>query len=581
MPRKALFLAIGLLAFTGCASLSQNEVETTRPASDEPSVDKVTPVASEPPPTESFRPEELYLLLVGEIAAQRGQYDVTLGNYVEAAKQTRDPGVIRRALLIAESLNSESALRTLTQTWIDVAPDSQAAHRASAIQSLRDGRLEDTLRHLEEIVRLGGDADFDSLAAMGSRLPMEQQQELLRLFEELQARYPDNPEIRYSHALLQHITGQPQKALDTLEPLLDQERDFQPALVLYGELLHETGRTDKALRHLQTSSRRYPENQQLGILYARMLVSENEFRAAQDEFSRLVERFPNNHGLRLSWALVALENDELELARTQLRQLAEQGQHSNQALYYLGQIAEQEGDTDRAITLYEQVTGGSHYFTALSRAAQLRADTGDSMSAVEHLRAIRQESPEDAASLWLIEVNLLQEEGLYDLALESANQALAEHPGNQSLLYARAMIHERLGSIDQAEADLRAMIEKQPEDPTALNALGYILTVNTDRLEEARQYIEEALAMDPDSPAILDSMGWVLYRQGDAEGALDYLRRAYEIYPDPEIAAHYGEVLWSLGQESQARVVWRRALDDDPDHELLLETLDRLGVDDL
>ncbi|MFC4259466.1 tetratricopeptide repeat protein [Marinobacter lacisalsi] len=582
MPRKALYLAISILAFTGCASLDRDEPVPAEPTTEtapapEPELSEATPVVEE----RSFRPEELYLLLTGEIAAQRGQYDITLANYVEAAHQSRDVGVIRRALLIAESLNSERAVRTLTDTWVEVAPYSEDARRAAAIQSLRDGDMEATLTELEQILNLGGDANFDSLAAMAPRMPPDQQQELLRLFREMQDRHPDNAEIRYSTALLQKLSGSPEDALDSLAPLLEREPEFQPALVLQGELLHEVGRIVEALKHLQTSSRRYPDNRQLGTLYARVLVSEDELRAAQDEFARLVERFPEEHGLRLSWALVATENGELDLARKQLQRLTNLPQYQSQANYYLGQIAEKQNNTDRAITLYEQVSEGSLYYPALTRAAELRAREGDLDSALAQIRSARETNPDDGANLWLAEINLFQALDLHGQAVEAASKALQAHPENQSLLYARSMSHESLGNIDQSLADLSSMVELQPDNPTALNALGYVLTVHTDRLSEARGYIEEALTMDPDNPAILDSMGWVLFRQGDNEGALNYLRRAYEIYPDPEIAAHYGEVLWTSGQRAQARVVWERAVDEAPDHELLLETLDRLGIDDL
>lgn len=409
----------------------------------------------------------------------------------------------------------------------------------------------------------------------------DQQQELLRLFQEMQYRHPDNAEIRYSTALLQHLSGSPQDALDTLAPLLEQEPEFQPALVLQGELLHEVGRPTDAMKHLQTSSRRYPDNRQLGTLYARVLVSENELRAAQDEFARLVKRFPEEHGLRLSWALVASENGELGLARKQLQSLTNVAEFQSQANYYLGQIAEKENNTDRAIILYEQVTEGSLYYPALTRAAELRARDGDLDSALEQIRSARENNPDDTANLWLAEVNLLQALERHEQAVEAASEALQAHPENQSLLYARSMSQESLGNIDQSLADLRTMVDLKPDNPTALNALGYVLTIHTERLSEARGYIEEALTLEPDNPAILDSMGWVLFRQGDTEGALDYLRQAYEIYPDPEIAAHFGEVLWRTDQHAQARVVWERALDEAPDHELLLETLDRLGIDDL
>ncbi|MDX1818798.1 MAG: tetratricopeptide repeat protein, partial [Marinobacter sp.] len=142
--------------------------------------------------------------------------------------------------------------------------------------------------------------------------------------------------------------------------------------------------------------------------------------------------------------------------------------------------------------------------------------------------------------------------------------------------YARGMLYDSMDQPEKAEADLRRIIETEPNNAVALNALGYILTTRSDRLEEARQYIGRALQLDPENPAILDSMGWVLYQEGRLQPALQYLKKAWEAYPDPEVAAHYGEALWMAGEEEQARIVWRKGLENDKDHEILLETIKRL-----
>lgn len=583
MPRTTLIFALSmLLLLSGCAALSGPE--ESAPADPDISDRTAAPpdTAGLPVPEEGeFAPEVLFLLMTAEIAAQRQQYEVTLANYVEAALQSRDTGVIRRGILIAESLQSHQAQHILAEVWLDVDPVSLDALRANAIVNLREGNFEGALLYLEEILELGGDADFDSLAAMGSQLAPDQQQELLELYRELGDRHPDNAEIRYSRALLENLTGSPETALQTLAPLMDDEQDYQPALTLWGDLLYQTGQTDEALRHLRLNTRRYPANLHLGTLFARMLVNEDRLQESQDEFARLVSQVPDNHSLRLSHALIALENDDLEVARSELRHLIAEGQHVSEALYYLGQLSENEGNTERAIAFYEQVTSGSHYYPALSRATELRARSGDLDSAIEHIRQLRGNNPQDAESFWLIEANLLLTEGQDEQAIATVTEALEAFPGNQRLRYARAMAYERLGDIDQAEQDLRTMLDQEPGNPTALNALGYILTVHTDRLDEALVLIEEALAQDPQSPAILDSMGWVLFQLGETEAALGYLSQAYEREPDPEIAAHYGEALWATGDKVKARVVWREALKTDPDHPVLTETLERLGIDSL
>ena len=575
MHKSVPFLFTCLLGLTlaGCASLTGTE-EAPAKSETVAAGEKTEPQ----PPVEyaDFEPETLYLLLSAEIAAQRGRYDITLVNYLKAAKQSRDQVVIERAMRIAQSLNGDNAQKQLAELWLDIDPDNLQAHRISAIQAVKGNDLQTAIHHMERIMDQGGDADFDSLAAMAANLPPEQQQELLALYNEMSDRHPDTPELEYSIALLLKVTGQPQQALDRLEPLLQENANFQPAIILKGDLLYQTDQKSSALDYLLTNTRRFPGNRQMGTLYGRMLINEGELQAAQDEFNRLVKRYPDTPGLRLSHALVALENGQTDLARQELTQLAEQGHHTSEANYYLGRIEDQASNTEQAIGYYQSVEQGNYYFPALARASSLLAENGQLEDAIDRIRRLREANPRQAENFWLLEVNLLLDQEQQQQALSTATEALEEHPDNIEIRYARAMLYDGIGQPADAEADLKQIIEQEPENAVALNALGYILTTRTDRLREARGYIEKALRLDPDNPAILDSMGWVLFLEGQLEPALDYLSRAWAAFPDPEVAAHYGEALWMNGAEEQARIIWQEGLEQDSDHEVLRETIDRL-----
>ncbi|SOB76502.1 Tetratricopeptide repeat-containing protein [Marinobacter sp. LV10R510-11A] len=566
------------LSLSGCASITDfghSPVVDETIATDTPK--NIKQINSELPiEYADFEPETLYLLLSAEIAAQRGRYDVTLVNYLRAAQQSRDKKVIERAMHIAQSLNGDNAQKQLAELWLEVDPDNLQALRVSAIQAVKRNELEAALRYMENILDQGEDADFDSLAAMAGNLPPVQQQELLALYEEMASRHPDTPELEYSIALLLKITGNPEAALNRLEPLLAAKPNFQPAIILRGDLLYQTDRVIEALEHLMVNTRRFPANRQMGTLYGRMLISENELQAAQDEFSRLAERYPDNPGIRLSHALVALENGELDLAKEELTQLTEQGHHTSEASYYLGRIEDQAGNTEQAIEYYQSVEQGAYYFPSLARASSLLTAEGKLNEALENIRSMRSANPKQAEQFWLLEVNLLLDQSLRQEALESASSALKEFPNNLQLLYARAMLFDALEQPSKAEADLKQIFENDPENAVALNALGYILTTQPGRLNEARGYIEQALALDPENPAILDSMGWVLLQEGQIEPALDHLSRAWAAYPDPEVAAHYGEALWMSGAEEQAQIIWKEGLDQDEDHAVLRETIERL-----
>ncbi|WP_420390658.1 tetratricopeptide repeat protein [Marinobacter sp.] len=576
MHKSALLFGTCLLglSLSGCAFLQDNQESQSTSSPDD-----ATASSAEPSPDiryADFEPEELYLLLSGEIAAQRGRFDVTLVNYMKAAQQSRDLGVIERTMRIAQSLNADNAQQKLAELWLDVDPDNIQAHRISAIQAVKKNELETALGHMEQIMDQGGDADFDSLAAMAGNLPLEQQQELLDLYQQLEQRHPQNPELQYSIALLMKVTGAPLQALAELEPLLDRKPDFQPALILKGDLLYQTDQKQQALDHLRANTRQFPGNRQMGTLYGRMLIGEGELQAAQNEFRRLVKRFPDVPGLRLSHALVALENDQIALAEEELTRLIEQGHHSDEAHYYLGRIADEENENEQAIGYYRNVEKGNYYFPALARASELMAEQGKLDEALADIRNIRRNNPDQDENFRLLEINLLLDRDHDEQALQAANEALESFPGNVRIRYARAMLLDSMEKPEQAEADLRRIIEEQPDNAVALNALGYILTTRTDRLDEARDYIERALAIDPENPAILDSMGWVLYLQGNTNEALDYLSRAWEAYADPEVAAHYGEALWQTGKREQARTIWKEGLEQDPDHPILTETVERL-----
>ena len=575
MHKSVPFLFTCLLGLTlaGCASLTGTE-EAPAKSETVAAGEKTEPQ----PPVEyaDFEPETLYLLLSAEIAAQRGRYDITLVNYLKAAKQSRDQVVIERAMRIAQSLNGDNAQKQLAELWLDIDPDNLQAHRISAIQAVKGNDLQTAIHHMERIMDQGGDADFDSLAALAANLPPEQQQELLALYNEMSDRHPDTPELEYSIALLLKVTGQPQQALDRLEPLLQENANFQPAIILKGDLLYQTDQKSSALDYLLTNTRRFPGNRQMGTLYGRMLINEGELQAAQDEFNRLVKRYPDTPGLRLSHALVALENGQTDLARQELTQLAEQGHHTSEANYYLGRIEDQASNTEQAIGYYQSVEQGNYYFPALARASSLLAENGQLEDAIDRIRRLREANPRQAENFWLLEVNLLLDQEQQQQALSTATEALEEHPDNIEIRYARAMLYDGIGQPAYAEADLKHILEQEPENAVALNALGYILTTRTDRLREARGYIEKALRLDPDNPAILDSMGWVLFLEGQLEPALEPLSRAWAAFPDPEVAAHYGEALWMNGAEEQARIIWQEGLEQDSNHEVLRETIDRL-----
>jgi tetratricopeptide (TPR) repeat protein len=245
----------------------------------------------------------------------------------------------------------------------------------------------------------------------------------------------------------------------------------------------------------------------------------------------------------------------------------------------LGQLAELAERREEALRWYRAVPRGERWFDAQLRIAVLLDGQGERDAALAHLDALRGAGIDDDANLastFLLESELHVRHAQPERALDAFGRGLKVLPDDRRLLYARALQYEALDRVDECVADLRRLVELDPDDADALNALGYTLADRTDRHQEALALITRALAAKPDEAAIIDSMGWVQYRLGNLDEALEYLRRAFELQPDAEIAAHLGEVLWAKGERDAARAAWAKGREVDPDNETLAATVRRL-----
>lgn len=527
-----------------------------------------------------FPPDVLFALLSAELAAQRGRFDVTLVNYTQAAADTRDEGVIRRAMQIARALNATNAQRKIAAIWLKANPEEPQALRIAALKAIQEDQFDQALDYMERLYAEAEITQFETLASQAKAMKPEHREQLLKLYRKVHERHPEQADITYSLALLNDNTGNKGQALSLTNEILESEPNFQPAVTLRGKLLFDLERNAQAIDYLRRQTRRFPDNRRLGTLYARVLVNADRLEAAEDEFQALMERFPEATSLKLSRALVAIENDNRSVAQPLLEELIAEGVHTNDAHFYLGRLADEKDNLNAALHHYRQVQGGSHFFSALSRASLLEAKKGNLESVRNKLENLRSRLPQQRARLWLLEINLLLDLAEYDKVLTVSETALSEHPRNTDIRYARAMLYERKGRIEAMESDLRRVLEQEPENAVALNALGYTLTVHTERYPEAEKLITKALEIQPDNPAILDSAGWVHYHLDELNKALTHLEKAYEKLPDVEIAAHLGRVLWALERKGDARTVWRRALEDSSKDQLdpLLKILDAVGL---
>lgn len=564
---KRLFALSALLLIGGCQTLAPPASEPAAP------VEEAAPQA--PVEQGSFSQETLYALLVAELAGQRNRFDIALGNYIQQAHATQDPGVAERAFRIAEYLGAEQAALDAAMIWAGNAPDNLDAQRAAAIQLARAGQYEQSLSYMEQVLRRQGDTHFDFLALSAIRTDPDTRDGLMQSFERLLQRYPDNPQLVFGKALLLEQDDRAQEALALLEAQPREERPV-PSILLHARILQVLERGDEALPLLKRSLPQHPDDKRLRLAYARLLVEADELDAAIGEFTTLLQQNPSDDDLRFSLALVCMEAQAWREAIVYLEELITRGSHVNAAQFNLARAHEALGNHRRALEAYAQVNPGSEYLAAKSQQTRLLLSLGRGNEATSMLERARQTQPDYSIQLYLLEIEALSEQDLLEQAEERIAQALAQFPDELNLLYTRAMLAEKRGDLEQLETDLRFILQREPENAMALNALGYTLADRTERFEEARTLIEKAYQLNPEDPAILDSMGWVQYRLGNLAEAERWLRLAFDRYPDAEIAAHLGEVLWVQGRQREARRIWSQAYRDEPDSPILRDTLRRL-----
>tara|TARA_Y100001951_G_scaffold3259_1_gene2205 strand:- start:1893 stop:3620 length:1728 start_codon:yes stop_codon:yes gene_type:complete len=564
----ALVTAIALLS--GCQTFAPSEPDGTPPVQE---ADQSTQL--KPEEYGSFSQETLFALLTAELAGQRNRFDIALGNYVQQANATGDPAVAERAFRIAEYLGAEQAALDSALIWAQNAPQNIDAQRAAAVQLARAGRYDESMTYMEQVLQRQGDTHFDFLALSAAETDPDTRAGLLQGFDRLLSKNPDNSQLLFGKAILLQQDGRAEEALELLEERPGSAKEVSP-LLLRARLLQSLGRGEEALPLLQKGIRETPDDKRLRLTYARLLVEQDRLDDAKGEFSKLVQENPNDDDLRFSLALVCLEAEAWEEAIVYLEELVERRSHVDAAHYNLGRAYEELEDSDSALQEYGMVGPSNDYLPAQQRQAELLFNQQRNDDASRRLAEAREAQPDYAIQLYLIEAEGLSNHDQVDSAWQVINQGLEQFPDDLNLLYTRAMLAEKRDDLAQLEHDLRYILEREPDHAMALNALGYTLADRTTRYQEAHDLIEKAHQLNPDDPAILDSLGWVNYRLGNLEEAERFLRLALKKFPDHEVAAHLGEVLWARGKQREARSVWREALAETPDSPILRDTLSRL-----
>lgn len=568
MPIKPIVAAL-IIAFTGASQAADPAVKQPPRKSQ----------ASKPAGVEDTLGRTVFQALVGDIALQRGEVEMGVSAWADLAQRTRDPKVIARATEVAAIARKFDLAIELNKLWLEVEPESVKAQQTQSSLMVLSNRLDDLAPQLATVLEQDKASLPANLMHLNRMLARHgDKKSVQRLVDRLATPYEQVPEAHFAMGQAATNASDFMRAQSEFEKALLLRPDWEPAALARAQIQARLS-SQTAISSLSDFVERYPNANDARLALARLLISEKKYDEARVQFDRLIKNNPDNPEVIYPVAMLALQQGDAVTGRAQLEKLLNSDFPDKSTLhFFIGQIDEDQKKLEPALEHYRQVTAGDQYINARARAAQILLKLGRLEEAREMIRSTQASSNTERTQLTLAESQLLRESGKHADAYALLESALAKQPDNTELLYETALTSERLGKTDVLEKHLKRLLEIKPDHAHALNALGYSFAERNIRLNEAHQLITHALSLAPQDPFIMDSLGWVLFRQGKLNEALTTLETAYKIKADPEIAAHIGEVLWALNRKDEARTVLKDAAKKYPDNEVVSSAIKKFQL---
>lgn len=520
----------------------------------------------------------LYEFLLAEVAGQRGNLGLASDAYLDLAKITRDPRLAKRATEVGLYSRRLPQAFEAAKLWSELEPDVDTPRQTVVALLISAGKLEQARPLLVQMIANDAGSRMQVFLYLGNLLSKHADKAAALVFiKDLAQPYPAVPEAHFAVAQVAGSAEQIDVALAEVSEAARLSPDWEAAALFQGQLLQHVS-SSRAIEFYKTYLKRNDGAREVRLAYARLLVAEKKYSVAREEFKQLLQTFPDQADVVFAVGLLSLQLDEYDAAEVYFKQaLVLKYKEENVVYLYLGQLNEELKKFDEAARWYASVGASEQYLPAQMRLAGLLAKQGKLEEARKYLQQVTVQNNQQRVQLVQAEAQLLREVKKYQTAYDVLTQALERLPNYPDLLYDRAMVAEKISKLDIVEQDLRKLIQLKPDYAHAYNALGYTLADRTSRFEEAQTLLEKALKLSPEDPFIMDSMGWLLHRMGQQGKAVEQLKRAYGIRPDPEIAAHLGEVLWVQGKREEAKKLWQGALTGSPQNEVLLEVLKKFS----
>lgn len=531
---------------------------------------------------EEVAPDEVERHLAEAEAALRDD------DYLKAAMELRraaelghDPQVAERATRTAFGFGfNEEALQSANR-WLELDEKSDEARAYIAQLQLRLGEIKKARYSFEELMARGEQPGGQKLLSL---LPLfaEEDAELVdELVRSLAEPYPDSAAAHYAAAVTALSANDAAHARQRARRATELDPEWLNPKLLYARALLLAGEEEKAVDYVARIIGDDPSPDpdarlELALIY--MTLGRDEDALSQVD-QVLLEQSGRFDALRLG-AIINFRLNRLDESWDDFELLLSSGRYTMEARHYLGRIADFRDETDRAIRYYSLVERGPHAVVSQRRASALIAFRKEQPErALKQLDDFASEHPQYAVDMALARAQLLVSLERYDEALPAYDKAAQFRPEAENIALGRAELLLRMGRLEDAIAAYRAAVKRWPDSAMSLNAAGYTLADRTEEYREAEKLIRKALELEPESAAIIDSFGWVLFKRGRFDEALEQLEIAYERFPDPEVAAHLIEVLAVLERRDEAMELLRNAEERSPDSPLLRDVRKRIFPD--
>ncbi|MFG1497265.1 tetratricopeptide repeat protein [Saccharospirillum sp. HFRX-1] len=565
-------LTLASLVLSGCATgmTSPSAQSAGQTSAVEATTNREPEIANTPLDGQSF-----YQLLLAEIATNRGEFGAATELYSSLDNRIDDPQVARRASALSQLINDYGRMQTHAQHWVELEPDVPEAWQGLAVSSLANGDFNTGEQALIAWLDRDPQAPVETALIGTGHLSPQRQIELANMYQRLQQQYPQSANLPYGSARLLADAGE----FDAAYAQVQRSRQLSdsPGAGLLAYRLHlERDEIDQAHQLIADLTERFPDNSQVASAYASFAFSQG-MADKTEVLESLFNRFPNEPLIVRTFARESFEAGDYDTAEALFKRLT-QSAHADEAHYYLGRINVEYARPELAANHFLAVQDAPYRISALAELSELWAQ--DNLAELRDLLAqARTDLPQQNALLWRLEAGALRSRGEPERAIAVLDDGLEQNPRDTALLYDQALIATGTGNYELADSNLSTVLELDPDNASALNALGYSWADRDINLAQAKDYIDRALALEPDDPAIMDSKGWVEYRLGNLVVAEDWLRKALADFDNDEVAAHLAEVLWVQGERDEALRWLRHAFELNASSPTAEGMVERFGVE--